>query len=101
MLTTQLARCESFAMLNHFACCHTWRYSHEQMYVVRIDCEFQDLPTFFVALALNETTTILSYAALKNRLTSLWSPDQMIDNQMHSVLVSLVFHLRLPSMLIE
>jgi len=82
----------------HVAHCHTWRHPHEQVYVIGIgiDRQFQDLPSFLAALALDKTTTVLGYVAFQNRLTSLGSPDQIIDNQMHSVLISLVFHLRLP-----
>jgi hypothetical protein len=74
--------------------CHTWRHPHEPRYVVGINGEFQDVPSFLAALILNEPSAVVRYRALQNRLAPPGGPDQMIDNQVYPVFVSLVFHPR-------
>ena len=79
-------------MPNDVARCHTGRYTHEQVYVVGIDRELQDLPSWFLTLTLNELSTVVRYPTLQNSFAPLGGPDEMLYNQVYPMFVSLILH---------
>jgi hypothetical protein len=62
------------------------------MYVVEVDSEFQDVPALLATLGLDETMAVLGYPTLQNRLAPLGGPNQMVNDQVYPVFVSLIFH---------
>lgn len=69
-----------------------WPRLQEQMDMIRLDSQFQNLPSVLGTLILDQFSTVVRHVANQNRFASLGGPDQMVDHQMNSMLVSLVFH---------
>ena len=64
----------------------------EQMNMIGLDCQFNDLPTSLLALLLDEAAAVFGDFPDKDRLPPLWAPDKMEDDEMDTMLVSLIFH---------
>jgi hypothetical protein len=62
------------------------------MDVIGLDCQFNDLPSLFGALRLNQRPTIKADSARKHSFAALGRPDKVIDNEADSVFVALILH---------
>jgi len=62
------------------------------MNVVGIDRQFQDMPAMPGAPGFKELATISSNCAGEDRFASFRGPNQVIDNQVDSMFVALIFH---------
>jgi hypothetical protein len=59
--------------------------------VIGLDSQRQKEPALFLALVLNEVLTAFFDLANKDRLAPTRTPDEMIHNQVHSMLIALIF----------
>jgi hypothetical protein len=62
------------------------------MDMVCLNSQFEDLPPLNTAFLPDDLFAIFCYKPLENRFSSLRAPDQVIDNKMDSMFVSLIFH---------
>ncbi len=65
------------------------------MKMVRLDSERENIPSFLVALGLKKLLATILQFANQDGLSPRGTPDEMIDNEMDSVLIPLVFKLAL------
>jgi hypothetical protein len=66
--------------------------ANQQMDVVGLDGQFQDVPTFLAALVLDPLPAVLRHVAREDGLAALGTPDEMVDDEMDSVFIALIFH---------
>jgi hypothetical protein len=59
--------------------------------VIGLDRQCEYLPTLIFALLLNELLASFFDFPNKDRFAPAWTPDEMVHNQVHPLLVSLVF----------
>lgn len=59
--------------------------------MVRLNSQREDVPSFLLAFCFKQLLTPISQVPYKNGLSSFGTPDEMIDNEMDSMLISLVF----------
>ena len=62
------------------------------MDMVRLNSEFSNIPSFFRAFLLDQFNQAILDGASEDRFPALWTPDQVIDDQVDAVLIPLVFH---------
>jgi hypothetical protein len=67
-------------------------YAYKQVHVVGLNSQFKDIPSFLSTLLLDQLCETILERACKNGLASFGTPDEMIDNEMYPVLISLVVH---------
>jgi hypothetical protein len=65
------------------------------MNMIRLDSQHENCPPLLFALCFNEFLTAVLEFAYKNGLSSLGTPDEMVHNEVDSVLISLVLKLAL------
>jgi len=63
------------------------------MDMVRLNSQREDVPSFLLAFCFKKLLTPISQVPYKNGLPSFGTPDEMIDNEMDSMLIPLVFKL--------
>jgi len=63
------------------------------MDMIRLNRQFQYFPFSLLTFLPDERFTICFDTATQNRLAPLWTPDQMVDYEMYSMLILLVFQL--------
>jgi hypothetical protein len=83
---------ESFTLLDHL-CGRIGRPdTHKEVYVIGLNHQLHNLPPAFSALLFDKCTTVLGNGATQHRLTALGTPDQVVDDKVDAVFISLVFH---------
>lgn len=65
------------------------------MDVIGLNRQFQDCPTLFGALLLNKDLTFLGDGATQYRFAALGTPDQVVDDKVDAVFISLVIHVEI------
>jgi len=65
------------------------------MEMIRLDSQCKNCPSLLFALFFNEFLTAILELSYKNGLSSLGTPDEMIDDQMDAMFISLVLKLAL------
>src|SRR5712692_4035647 len=65
------------------------------MDMVWLDSERENVPSFLFTLCFKKLLTAVLEFSYKNRLPPLGTPDEMIDNEMDSVFIPLIFKLAL------
>jgi len=83
----------SLQFLDHFCYTIGRPYPYKEMDMVRLDRKRENVPSFLFALCFKKLLTAVLEFADKNRLASFGTPDEMIDNEMDSVLIPPVFKL--------
>src|SRR5215470_1870650 len=63
--------------------------------MVRLDRQRQNLPTPLSTLALDQLPAACCHWSHKHRLAALGAPDEVIDDQVDAMLVSLVLHVEI------
>src|SRR5215469_13102324 len=81
----------SLQFLDDLCCTIARKYTHKHMDVIGLNRQGKNGPALLFALCLNQLLTTLFDLANQDRLTPTWTPDQMVDDQMHAMLISLVF----------
>jgi hypothetical protein len=61
--------------------------------MLRLDRKLENAPSFLFALCFKKLLTAVLEFSYKKRLASFGTPDEMIDKEMDSVLIPLVFKL--------
>ena len=87
--------CISLQFLDHFCCAIGRPYPYEDMDMLRLDRKPENVPSFLLALCFKKLLTAVLEFSYKNRLPSFGTPDEMIDNEMDSVFIPLIFKLSL------
>jgi hypothetical protein len=67
-------------------------YSYKQVQVVGLNSQLKDIPSFLSTLLLDQLCETILERACKNGLASFGTPDEMTDNEMDPVLISLIVH---------
>src|SRR5438105_4920629 len=67
-------------------------HTNKQMHMIRVDCQFEDLPSLVLAFSLNKCAAFLSHLTREHRLSPLWTPNQVIHDQVNPMFVSSIFH---------
>ena len=65
------------------------------MDMLGLDSQRENVPSFLLALCFKKLLTAVLEFSYKNRLPSFGTPDEMIDNEMDSVFIPLIFKLAL------
>ncbi len=65
------------------------------MDILRLDSQRENVPSFLFTLCFNKLLTAVLEFSYKNRFASFGTPDEMIDNEMDSVFIPLIFKLAL------
>jgi len=60
--------------------------------MVWLDCQFQNIPSLDIRLFPDDRFAILGNLPLQYLFSAFWAPDEVVDNQMHPMFVSLIFH---------
>src|SRR5439155_12018563 len=66
--------------------------THEEMDMIGLYRQFQYLPALLGTLLLDEGLAVLGDTATKDGLAALGAPDQMVDDKVDAVVITLVFH---------
>ena len=66
--------------------------ANEEMHVIRLDFHLNDAPLMFIGHLINDLLESVVDRSHKNVPPSLWTPDDMMHNQMKVVAIKLVFH---------
>jgi hypothetical protein len=92
VLLAEMMGRESFTLLDHL-CGRIGRPdTHKEVYVIGLNRQLHKLPPAFSALLFDKCTTVLRNGATQHRLTALGTPDQVVDDKVDAVFISLVFH---------
>jgi|SRR5712691_3663101 len=92
ILLAEMMRRESFALLNHL-CCRVGRPdAHEEMDVIWLNRQFENCPSLLGTLLFDEGLAVLGDSATQYRFAALRTPDQVVDDKVDAVFISLVFH---------
>jgi len=86
------ARC-AFALFDHIRRAVGCPDTHKEMDVIGLDGKLKNFPSLFLALFFKELATVGGNTVDQNRLAPLGTPDEVIDNQVNSVFISLIFHM--------
>lgn len=88
----EMMRRESFALLDHF-CGRIGRpYAREEVDMIRLNCQLHNRPPLLDTLLLDEQATVLSNGATEHSFAPLGTPDEVVDDKVDTVFVSLIFH---------
>ena len=88
----EMMRREPFALLDHF-CGRIGRpRAHEEVDMIRLNRQLHNRPALLGTLLLDEQATVLGNRAAKDRFAPLGTPDEMVDDKVDTVFISLVFH---------
>jgi hypothetical protein len=88
----QFVRRNTFDHLEHVDGGVPWPDSYEQADVVGLDCQFLDVPAVLGAHGFDQLPASLGDILYKDGLPPLGTPDQVVDDHMDPVFVSLIFH---------
>lgn len=61
--------------------------------MIRLKSQSENVPSPLFAFCFKQLVTANFELASENRLSSLWTPDEMIDDQMDSMFIPLIFKL--------
>jgi len=87
--------CIPLQFLGDFWCAIARPYSHKEMDMIRLNCQWKNRPPLLFAFCGDELLSTIFEVANKNSLSSLWAPNEMVRNQMGSVFISQVNKLTL------
>jgi len=88
-------KCESrepLALCDDISSTHGGPRADKEMDVIWLYCQFQYRPALLVALLPEKLLTAYSDSVDQHFLTPLGTPDEMIDDEMHMMLVVLILH---------
>jgi hypothetical protein len=83
---------ESFALFNHL--CRRVRRpdAHEEMDMIGLNRQLQHSPTLLGTFLLDEGLAVLGDSPTQHRFAALGTPDQVVDDKVDAVFISLIFH---------
>jgi hypothetical protein len=81
-------------LLNHVCRTIVRPDTNKDVNMIWLNCQREDCPSFLLAFSFKKLLTTIFDPACENRLSALWAPDEMVDHQMDSVLISRIFDLR-------
>jgi hypothetical protein len=88
----QVKRSNALTFFDDFCRRVFWKSLNKQMNMIGLNGKFLYLPAALFTFILYESTAIICYITNQNRLSALGCPDQMIDDQVYPVFISLIFH---------
>jgi hypothetical protein len=89
-LFAQHKRGIALALFHAVRCAHGRPCASTEMEVIRLDRQFQDRPSFLLALLSNQFLAPCANLIDKHRATTLGAPDEMLDHEMHVMFVVLI-----------
>src|SRR5262245_45345966 len=92
VLLTQVMGCKPFAFFDHFGGRVGGPYADKEVYMVWLNRQFQDVPTFLSTLLLDKVLTVLGDTATKDGFAPLWAPDEVVNDKVDTVFISVIFH---------
>ena len=92
VLLAEMVCRESFARLDHSGGRVRRPDTHKEMDMIGLYCQFQYLPTLLSTLLLDEGLAVLSDTAPKHGFPALGTPDQVVDDKVDAVFISLIIH---------
>ncbi len=95
MLISQLLRGDTLHLLEHFRR-RRGLHSHEEMDVIRLDRQFLDVPPVLGTLRLDQCPAVARDLAREDRLASLRTPDEVVDDKVDSMFVALILDVGSP-----
>ena len=92
VLLAQMMRRKTFALLDYL-CRRVGRPdTHEEMDMIGLNRQLQNRPTLLSTLLLDEGLAILGDSATEHGFPSLGTPDQVVDDKVDAVFISLIIH---------
>ncbi len=92
-LFSQRAGCDALDLLHHQRGTIRGPYPYKEMEMIGLNGKLKDRPPFFFALLFNELSSTSGDLTRKHWLAAAGTPDQVIDDEMHPVLIALVLKL--------
>ena len=92
ILLPEVMRRKPFALLHDFCRRVPRPHAHKEMDMVWLNGQLKNRPPFLSAFLLNECLAILDDSSTEYGFAALRTPDEMVDNEVDTVFVSLVFH---------
>src|SRR5213595_3260537 len=93
-LPPQVIGSETFTYLHHIRCAVCRPDPDEQVQVIGLNRQRKDHPNLFLAFLLNQFLAVIGYRACKDLFAATGTPDRMIDDQMDTMFIALVFKWR-------
>ena len=84
--------CDAFDCFHHIGSRPTRLDAYEPVDMIRLDREFNDLPSLRGALLLNQPPTGYGKRILQHGLAALRRPDKAVANELHPMFITLVVH---------
>ncbi len=92
ILLAEMMRREPLALLDHL-CGRVGRPdTDEEMDMIGLNRQLHNRPPTLSTFLFNEGTTVLRNGATQNGFASLGAPDQVVNDQVDAVFISLIFH---------
>ena len=82
--------CESFALFDHIGGRVGRPDTHKEMAMIGLNRQFQNLPALLSTLLLDEGLAVFGDTAPKHGFAALGTPDQVVDDKVDAVFISLV-----------
>src|SRR2546426_6689238 len=92
VLLTEMMRREALALLDHIGGRVRRPDTHKEMDMIGLYRQLQHLPTLLSTLLLDEGLAVCGDTAPKHGFPALGTPDQVVDDKMDAVFISLVIH---------
>lgn len=92
ILLAEMLRREPLALLDHLCGRVSRPDAYEKMDMIGLNRQRHNRPPTFSTLLFNEGTAVLRNGATQHGFPSLGTPDQMVDDQVDAVFISLIFH---------
>ncbi len=90
---SQIAGCDALDLLHHQRGAIRGPHPYKEMNVIGLNRQRKDRPPLFFALLFNDLPGTLGDLTRQHWLAAAWTPDEMIDDEMHTVLITLVLKL--------
>ena len=83
---------ESLTFFNHRGSRVAGPHANKQVDMIGLNSQFDNLPPSLSTHLLDKRATILGDVATQHGFSPLWAPDEVVDDEMHAVFVSLIGH---------
>jgi hypothetical protein len=87
-----MMRRESFALFDHIGGRVGRPDTHKEMDMIGLNRQFQNLPALLSTLLLDEGLAVFGDTAPKHGFAALGTPEQVVDDKVDAVFISLVIH---------
>jgi hypothetical protein len=92
VLLAEMVCRESLALFDHSGGRVGRPHAHKEMDMIGLDRQLQHLPALFSTLLLNKGLAVFGDTTTKHGFTALGTPDQVVDDKVDAVFISLIIH---------